>query len=155
MLLATEVNSILITYKLTNQYVWKALSLLIWRVVNLTYTVPLNSYYTWGKYEMQLLFYGLKYFCTHCWITFKNSLNDKSLITICRMTFRSRFQGLVWDLQVRFWETVSYGTVHKNLIFNTAKTSNHFGHENKSQKNTISPCWMKLMLVVQRLWKLN
>ena len=113
---------------LANQYVWKALSLLISRVVNLTYTVPLNSYYTWGKLEMQLLFYVLNKICTHYWISFKNSLNQKSLITIGRMTFRSRFQGLVWDLQVRFWKTVSYATVHKNLIFNNAKTSNHFGH---------------------------
>ena len=89
-------------------------------------------------------------FCTHYWISFKNSLNDKLLITICSMTFCSRFQGLVWDLQVHFWKTVSYGTVHKNLIFYTAKNSHHFGHVNKSQKNTISPCWIKL-LVVQRL----
>ena len=147
MLLTTQVNSILITYKLTNQHVWKALGLLISCEVNKTYTVPLNSYYTWGKYEMQLLFYGRKYFSKHYWISFKNSLNHKSLITICSMTFLSRFQGLVWDLQVRFWKTVSYGTVHKNLIFNTTKISHHFGHVNKSQKNTISPCWMKLLVV--------
>ena len=69
------------------------------------------------------------------------------MITIWSAIIRSRFQGLVWDLQVHFWKTVSYGTVHKNLIFNTAKTSNHFGHENKSQKNTVSPCWMKLLVV--------
>ena len=86
-------------------------------------------------------------FCTYYWISFKNSLNDKSLIKMCSMSFCSRFQGLVWDLQVHFWKTVPYGTVHKNLIFNTVKTSNHFGHENKSQKNTISPCWMKLLVV--------
>ena len=88
-----------------------------------------------------------KIFCTYYWISFKNSLNHKSLITICSKTFHSRFQGLVWDLQVHFWKTVSYGTVHENLIFNTTKISHHFGHENKSQKNTVSPCWMKLLVV--------
>ena len=109
--------------------------------------MPLNSYYTWGKIEMQLLFYVLNKICTHYWISFKKPLNHKSLITIYSTTFHSRFRGLVWDLQVCFWKTVSYGTVHKNLIFNTTKISHHFGHVNKSQKNTVSPCWMKLLVV--------
>ena len=117
--------------------------------------MPLNSYNTWGKLEMQLLFYGPNKICTHYWISFKNSLKHKSLITICSTTFHSRFQGLVCDLQVRFWKTVSYGTVHKNLIFNTTRISHHFGHVNKSQKNTVSPCWMKMLVVQVEKTKLS
>ena len=35
----------------------------------------------------------------------------------------------------------------ESLSFNTAKISHHFGHENKSQKNTALPYWMKLLVV--------
>ena len=35
----------------------------------------------------------------------------------------------------------------ESLSFNTAKISHHFGHENKSQKNTALPYWMNLLVV--------
>ena len=35
----------------------------------------------------------------------------------------------------------------ESLSFNTAKISHHFGHENKSQKNTALLYWMKLLVV--------
>ena len=35
----------------------------------------------------------------------------------------------------------------ESLSFNTAKISNHFGHENKSQKNTALTYWMNLLVV--------
>ena len=118
---------------------------LTWSTLNLHCTLKLLLYLRKIWDAASLL--RPKIFCTHYWISFKNSLNHKLLITIYSTTFHSRFQGLVWDLQVRFWKTESYGTVHKNLIFNTTKISHHFGHVNKSQKNTVSPCWMKLLVV--------
>ena len=35
----------------------------------------------------------------------------------------------------------------ENLSFKTTKISHYFGNENKSQKNTVLPCWMKLLVV--------
>ena len=35
----------------------------------------------------------------------------------------------------------------ENLSSNTVMISHHFSHENKSQKNTVSPCWMKMLVV--------
>ena len=101
---------------------------------------------------MQLLFYGPKYFCTH-WISFKNSLNHKSLITICSTTFRSRFQGLSWDLGVCFQKTVSCGTVRIILSFNTFMISHHFRY--KFQKNTVRQLWMKQLAVLVEKSKLG
>ena len=35
----------------------------------------------------------------------------------------------------------------ENLSFKTTKISHYFGNENKSQKNTVLPSWMKLLVV--------
>ena len=43
----------------------------------------------------------------------------------------------------------------KNLSFKTTKISHYFGHENKSQKNTVLPCWMKLLVVQVEKSKLS
>ena len=62
------------------------------------------------------------------------------------MTFCSRFQGLAWNLQVCFRKNgVLWNS--ENLSFKTTKISHYFGNENKSQKNTVLPCWMKLLVV--------
>ena len=94
---------------------------------------------------MQLLFYGPKYFCKHNWKSFENSLNHKSQIThICGMTFC--FKVLLETFKSVFEKWCVMEQWELKLI-NTAKISHHFGHENKSQKNTALLYWMKLLVV--------